>query len=332
MQVLPKIGFGGIVQDNTATHWVRQADFLELLDLCTKDLGMAYIDSAEGYLLSEQTIGQWLARQGAGFRSQIFLGTKVSPWFRRGGCDSPEPLSKSVVVQRCEESLQRLKTDYLDIFWLHSIDPNNHDWNEVLDAFSHLHRRGLVRYFGISNVYSKTILSDMRRSCEVMGAKLPDYLQNEFNLIYADQMSSIIQAAQDIGIKYAAFSPLAAGILSGKYHFEADLNHDVLPIGSRWHAWKGRFPPSCWNGSVFRAIDELGILATHHNLSVAGLALAYVMNHPQISCTITGPKNRSHLKDVRDAREFAMPPDLMVHMEDLFRGLSLPHDGFQNQG
>jgi aryl-alcohol dehydrogenase (NADP+) len=293
---------GSIVVDDEETTWVRRRDFLQLLDACTGELGVTYLDSAQGYQKSEESIGQWLRGKPAGFRDTLVIGSKVSA----------RPTTREVVRTIGRQSMEKLQCGVIDIYWTHGPDPVT-PVLETYRGFNDLCEEGVIREIGMCNVAPEQI-TEILNECRAHGLKPPTYVQNEFNLLNFESELATTALCRSEGLKYMAFSPLAGGILTGKYD-----PHAALPPHSRWGAWqKTRGLPDYWNADAFRALDRLKERSAEWGVSVAGIALAWCRHHEGVSTTLLGPKHTGHLNAVRDALAFAPTKTQMQEVTDLF--------------
>lgn len=238
--MLPKIGLGGIVEGNNSTQWIKKDDFIRMLDVCTSELGITYIDSAQIYRLSEEVIGGWLKKKEKSFRDSITLGTKVYFEFQK---DPAPPYSHQYILDTFQQSLQKLNTDYVDLYWLHGPHPIENDWKMICKVFHEICQSGQAKEWGVSNIYRVDDLKNIINICDANNWIQPAYLQNEYHLIYHYASKTLIEEASKLNLKYVAFSPLASGTLSGKYQYNNTDPSQSVPEGSRWHTWLYRFPP-----------------------------------------------------------------------------------------
>ena len=295
-------GLGSIVVDDEETTWVRRRDFLELLDACTGELGVTYLDSAQGYQKSEESIGQWLQEKPARFRDTLVIGSKVSA----------RPLGRDVVRMTGRRSLEMLKCGVIDIYWTHGPDPATPVLETYL-GFNDLLEEGIIREIGMCNVGPEQI-TEILAECRAHGLRPPAYVQNEFNLLNFKSELATTALCRSEGLKYMAFSPLAGGMLTGKYGLDA-----ALPPNSRWGAWQEtRGLPEYWNADAFHALDRLKERSAEWGVSMAGIALAWSSHHEGVSTTLLGPKHTGHLNAVRDAMAFAPTMSQMQEVTDLF--------------
>jgi aryl-alcohol dehydrogenase-like predicted oxidoreductase len=157
-------------------------------------------------------------------------------------------------------------------------------------------------------------ISEILAACHAHGLKPPTYVQNEFNLLNFKAESTTTALCRREGLKYMASSPLAGGILTGKYNPGV-----ALPSDSRWGLWqKTRGLPEYWNESAFRAMGRLKEKSAEWGVSMAGIALAWCRHRGDVSTTLLGPKHVAHLQAVRDALTLAPSDAQLQEITDLF--------------
>jgi aryl-alcohol dehydrogenase-like predicted oxidoreductase len=266
---VPVIGFGawpigggmGTVDVQQAIRTIHHA----------LDHGVTLIDTAEAYRTSEETIGKALA-EWSGPREKIFLATKVR------GTD----LSRAHIVEAIEQSLRSLGTEYVDLLQAHSWD-SRHAIDETMVAFDDLTRQGKVRYIGVSNF-------DVGQMQAAWAARPFQSLQPRYNLLDREVEGAILPFCLDQGIGVLAHSPLAKGLLTGKYgpdtRFPADDERARIP----------RF-----NGETFqRYLATAGRLegwAHARGHSLVELAIAWVLAHPAVTVCLCGAKSPAQVDD-----------------------------------
>ncbi|HEY0296010.1 MAG TPA: aldo/keto reductase [Bordetella sp.] len=271
LQVAPLM-LGGNVFGWTAD----EATSFSVLDAFV-DAGLNFIDTADVYSAwapghqggeSETLIGKWLARSGK--RDRVVIATKVAKYARRPG------LSAANIQAAVEDSLKRLQTDCIDIYFSHEDDPKV-PIEESLGAYQKLIQAGKVRVIGASN-FSGERTREALRVAQANG--LPRYaiLQPEYNLYsraaYEAELEPVALAEQLAVVPY--FS-LASGFLSGKYRSEADLSKSVRG---------GRAVKNYLNPRGFGILAALDQVAERHGATQASVALAWLMARPSITAPI----------------------------------------------
>ncbi len=294
--------FGGLVTqaDGTAFGWTGTEDqeSIALVHQC-EELGVNLIDTAEAYGNGhgEAVIGQALH----GRRDRWIIATKVNPI---QGIDATPPNEIAVrkrLIEACEHSLQRLQTDYIDLYQLHRIP---HPWamQTVMTTLAELQQAGKIRWYGISTNDREAI--DQLREFGPLHV-----LQIGYNLLERDA-DALLSWALDEQIGTLIRVPLAKGMLTGKYSGADALS---MPAGDHRHERFNR--PEVREGLT--KLSELGFLQTPER-SMVQTALRYVLDHPGVSCVISGAKTRQQAEE--NARASDVP---RLTQDELARALPL---------
>ena len=263
--------------------------------------GGNFIDTANGYTKghSEAIIGDYFART-AGRRDRVVIATKFSTNLHPGDPNAGGAGRKNIVAS-CEESLRRLRTDYIDLYWMHFWDPNT-PIDETLRALDDLVTAGKVRYIGVSDtpawkVAQAQVLAELSGWTRFVG------LQVEYSLIERTIEGELVPMAHELGLGITPWSPLRGGVLSGKYTREnaATVKPDR---GDRVMAFLTE--------RNLTIIDELLRVAAALSATPAAVALAWVQSRPGVTSTIIGARrldqldqNLSALDVVLDAAQIA---------------------------
>ena len=274
--------FGGI---GSAPHLRSAGDSeeraLELLDHARR-VGLRRFDTANTYGggVSEQVLGNWLRVQGASFVRDTQIATKVG---NPHGCPPGEtPLSRAQIAHHLDVSLSRLGVERIDLYYIHEFDRAT-PLEETLEAIGRAAEAGKIDRFGISNA-SLPDVEAVRRLAGSGLAERFEYVQNEYNLLAAADAEALIPDCAGHGLRYTAFSPLAGGLLSGKYRFGEEP-----PPGSRLaHA------PDVFGGHLseesFSAIERLRRSAEAQQETMASAALRFVLDTPGVDGLIIAPR------------------------------------------
>ncbi len=279
-----------------------EAESLLILGMAT-DAGVNYIDTANSYVAgkSEEIIGKFITRR----RSQVVLATKCRSKVGTGPNDIG--VSRKAVMQACEDSLRRLKTDYIDLYQVHSFDPDT-PMDETLRAFDDLVRQGKVRYIGCSN-YTGWQLTRALWLSDKMNIARFDSVQPRYNLLYRDPERELIPAAIEHGVGVVAYSPMAGGFLLGKYA------RDRVPAGARFseqfraHLFYRR---TYWNDFAFEAVEKFIAVTKKHNVSPQALALKWLRSQPGVTACIVGARDQRQLRENLAAWDEPVPPDALT--------------------
>ena len=253
------------------------------------DAGVNLVDTANVYGngRSEELTGEWVA----GKRDRVLIATKcrfpvgvgpgVSPW--------SSGLSRRHILEACDASLRRLGTDFIDLYQVHMQDEHVHI-DETLRALGDLVQSGKVRYIGCSNYTGYRVMESVARA-EVLGTQRFESIQLQWSLAERGAEREMIPACRASKLGVLVWSPLAAGLLSGKY-----TRNTPAPAGSRlekWHQVLGKQATD----RVWATIVLLGTIAKEHDATHAQAALAWLLKKPETSSIIVGARTVAQLDD-----------------------------------
>ena len=259
--------------------------------------GVTFFDTADVYPMgggleeagtTEEIVGRWLQERGA--RERIVLATKCNGAMGPGAND--QGLSRKHILRACEDSLRRLRTDYIDLYQTHRPDPET-PVEETLRALDDLVRAGKVRYTGCSN-YPAWRLADALWTSRSLGLARYDSLQPRYNLVYRAVEEELFPLCQAHGVGVIVYNPLAGGVLTGKYQ----ATREVLP-GTRFanprrgEMYRRRY----WNEAIFDAVDALGAYFAPRGKSLTHVSLAWVLAQPAVTSAIVGASKPEQLED-----------------------------------
>jgi aflatoxin B1 aldehyde reductase len=227
------------------------------------DLGYKEIDTAYRYNdgASEEILGRILTPER---RSKVYLATKAHPL--NGGGLGPES-----IVNQINTSLRRLKTDYVDLLYLHVPDPKTHI-EVTLEACQKLFKEGKFRELGLSN-YASWQVADIWHLCRRNGWAIPSIYQGRYNAITRDVESELFPAARNFGIRFYAYNPLSGGLLTGRYSQIGNV-----PKEGRF-ALKSAYLKRFWKKSYFDAVGVVREASEQVGLSMIQIALRWLMQH-----------------------------------------------------
>jgi aryl-alcohol dehydrogenase-like predicted oxidoreductase len=254
---------------------------LRLLDHARR-LGLRRFDTANTYGggASETMLGKWLRAQGASFLDDAEIATKVG---NPHGCPPGEtPLSRTQIAWHLEQSLRRLGVERIDLYYIHEFDRVT-PLEETLEAMTRAVDAGKIARFGVSNAS----LADVKAVRALAGGRLAacfDYVQNEYNLVATRDARALIPYCAEHGLRYTAFSPLAGGMLTGKYR-----TGEEPPSGSRLARAPGALA-AYLNADSFAAIERLKRSAGARGETMASAALRFVLDTPGVDGLIIAPR------------------------------------------
>jgi len=266
------------------------------------------IDTANGYASgeSEKIIGS--ALENNGLRDDIILATKFYyPTGKKGIND--KGVSRKHIIKACEDSLRRLKTDYIDLYQMHRTDMNV-PLEETLYALTHLVSQGKIRYFGATTspswkIAESKLLSEFKNLSHAISEQLP------YNLLDRRVENEILPACEWANLAVFAWSPLAMGMLTGRY---SNSNHDAYdtPRFNRGGIYAERITKK-----AVSVADKFVTLAKEHQIEPAHLAMIWVKDQPGITAPLAGPRTLAQLKDIIPLMEKNLSQELKEECDKL---------------
>ena len=294
-----RINFGG----NVLGWTLNEKESFNILDAFV-EAGFNFIDTADTYSWwvngvggqSETILGKWMKARNN--RDKLVIATKVGSQTK----EHPNDVSKKHILKSVDESLQRLQTDFIDLYYTH-FDDNTTPIEEMLSAYDEIIKAGKVSFIGASNVSTERL----EESFEVANKNnLPKYvaLQPHYNLMertkYETKYKPLVEK-YDLAVM--PYSSLASGFLTGKYRSEADLGKSVRGEGLKHYL----------NDNGFGVLNALDTIAKKHNTQPATIALAWQLAQPSITASIVSATSKGQLQTLIDA------PKLKLDVEDLER-------------
>jgi aryl-alcohol dehydrogenase-like predicted oxidoreductase len=273
-----------------------------ILDVC-RDAGVTTIDTADVYSFggAEEILGEALQ----GRRDEFVLVTKG--YNRLGTGPHDIGLSRKHLIQACEASLRRLRTDYLDLYISHQPDMYV-SMEETMRAFDDLVTQGKVRYVGCSNHSAWHVMKALAVS-DRLGLTRYVCHQVNYNLIARDVEHEVIPLGLDQSVGLMAWSPLHAGLLSGKFRRDGER-----PSVSRLNDLE--VPGTVDFERVYRIVDKLSDIARERNVTPAQVALNWVMNKPGVDTVIVGARDETQLRDNLAAAGWRLSADEMTALDE----------------
>ncbi|PZM07993.1 aldo/keto reductase [Rhizobium tubonense] len=269
------------------------------------DAGINFVDTADVYGSggSETLLGQALKHR----RHDVVLATKFSG--RAGEGPNQVGQSRLHLMNSLEQSLTRLQTDHIDLYQIHSFDPFTPP-EETLGALDDAVHQGKVRYIGCSNLAAWQLMKALALSNR---DKLASFVsvQSFYSLAGRDIENELVPAITDANVGLLCWSPLAGGLLSGKFD-----RHGATDPSSR--RAKIQFPPVD-ETKIFDVIDVLKRVAEKHDASPAQIALAWLLSHPFVTSVIVGIRQPEQLADNLKAFDIALTDDDLQHLDEVSR-------------
>lgn len=263
------------------------------IGLCL-DAGINLFDTADVYSGGESEV--ILGKALGGKRNDVLIASKAR--FPMGDGPNDRGSSRHHILRACEASLKRLNTDYLDLYQLHQWDGQT-PLEETLRALDDLVSSGKVRYVGVSNFSAWHVM----KTLGVVQAShyiRPVSQQIHYTLQAREAEYELLPAAQDQGLGTLVWSPLAGGLLSGKYR-----RNQAAPEGTRHLADWGE-PPVRDENALYDVVDVLVDIAEARGVSAAQIALAWLIARPQVTSVIVGARNDTQLQDNLKAADITL--------------------------
>jgi aryl-alcohol dehydrogenase-like predicted oxidoreductase len=270
------------------------------------ELGGNFIDTANFYTKShsEKIIGDHIGRHAAR-RDRLVLATKFSGNLYVGDPNGGGSSRKSIVAA-CENSLRRLQTDYIDLYWLHNWDVHT-PIDETMAALHDLVSAGKVRYVGVSDTPAWKIV-EANVTARFRGWSAFIGLQIEYSLLERSVEQELIPMALEHGLGVTPWSPLKSGALSGKY---------TRKNAGQAKADRGMFLSHVLNEKTYALVDELEAIARSRETTVARVALAWVQAQPGVTSTIIGARRLAQLEDNVKALDLKLGADDLRRLGEL---------------
>jgi len=271
-------------------------------------LGINFFDTAnvygwkrgEGW--TEQIIGRWLG-QGGGRREGIVLATKV--YGRMGDGPNDRCLSAYHIRRACEESLARLRTDHIDLYQMHHVDPGT-PWEEIWQAMEQLGREGKVLYVGSSNfpawqIATANQLASQRHHLGLVSEQSIYHLQNRTIEL------EVIPACRAYGVGLIPYSPLGGGLLGGE-------------LASAKHGRRATEEMQALMAKHHRQIDQYETLCGRLGESPSAIAISWLLHNPAVTAPIVGPRTLDQLKGALRALEVKIDEETLKRLDEIWPG------------
>jgi aryl-alcohol dehydrogenase-like predicted oxidoreductase len=294
--------FGGTTELFKAWGSTDVREATRLVDICL-ETGVNFFDTADIYSqgASEEILGQAIA----GRRDQVLISTKAT--FAMGDGPNDRGSSRYHLIKACEASLKRLKTDYIDIYFMHSFDPIT-PIEEVLSTLDLLVSSGKVRYIGCSNFSGWQLMKSLDISKQY---GLSRYICHQvyYSLIGREFEWELLPLALDQSVGTMVWSPLGWGRLTGKIRRGAPL-----PKVSRLHETASAGPP-VEDEYLYRVVDVLDEIAGETGKTVPQCALNWLLQKPYVSNVVMGARNEEQLKQNLGALGWQLSPEQMARLD-----------------
>jgi len=284
----------------------NEAASFEVLDAYAA-AGGNFVDTADGYSAwvpgnsggeSEEIIGRWIAARGN--RDRMIVATKV------GRMPGKNDLHAETIRQAAEDSLRRLQTDYIDLYYAHGDDHPDIPLEETLGAFDELVRVGKVRHIAASNYEASRLAEALEISTR---DNLASYvaLQPQYNLVERDYESELRQLCADEGLACVPYFSLAMGFLTGKYRPGGPTVDSARSEGAAAYLDERGI-------AVLTALDEI---ALRHRVGVAAVALAWLLAQPTVAAPIASARTPEQLAELLPMAGLELTPDEIARLNSL---------------
>jgi voltage-dependent potassium channel beta subunit len=278
------------------------------------DNGVNFFDNAEVYALgeSEKMMGRVLKKKNWD-RTSYTVSSKAF-WGWRGKENKPNQtgLSRKHLVESCNEALQRLQVDYLDLFFCHRPDKGT-PIEETVWTMHNLIQQGKILYWGTSE-WSGVEIMEAHRVAQQYGLIAPSMEQPQYHLLERNKMENeFLMIFKTVGMGTTIWSPLASGLLSGKYN-------DGIPEGSRFGLQGFDWLKDRWmKDELMEKVKGLASLAQELGITMAQLSIGWCIKNPNVTTAILGATNRSQLTENLGALEASgkLSPDVMARIDDI---------------
>jgi len=278
------------------------------------DRGINFFDNAETYALgeSEKMMGRVLSRKGWDRTSYVLSSKAYFGWRGKGNKPNQTGLSRKHLVEACHEALDRMQTDYLDLYFCHRPDPSV-PIEEVVWTMHNLIQQGKVLYWGTSQ-WSASEIMEAHRVAQQYCLIAPVMEQPQYNMFERFKMEQdYLPVFQNVGLGTTIWSPLAAGFLTGKYN-------NGFPEGSRLGMQGFEWLRDRWiQDDKMNKLRSLGDLSKELNVNMAALAIAWTIRNPNVTTSILGATKREQLEQNFEALDVLplLTDDVMKRIDEI---------------
>ena len=293
----------GCMNFGTEQPWMihDEAKSHELL-AAAMDAGINFLDTANVYSRgeSERIVGDAIAERD---RSELVVATKV--YHSMGDGPNQDGLSRKHIIDQCHASLERLGTDYVDLYQIHRFDDET-PLSETLAALDHLVKEGLVRYVGASTMSAWKFTKALYQADAGNHERFVS-MQPEYNAVDRHEEANVLPAcaAEDVGV--IPWSPLAGGFLAGKYERDSD------PVSGR--AAEDDYTAARFTDENWQVLDAIRAIADEKDATPAQVSIAWLLHKDVVDAPIIGPRRMEHLKENVAALDVSLTDEEMARIE-----------------
>ena len=277
------------------------------------DTGITFFDTAPGYGKgnAERMLGEFFKDYN---RDNFVLATKV--FFPIDWDDNRLGLSKKSIHTNLKDSLERLQTDFIDIYYCHFYD-NQGNLEETIRAMNHMIDQGKILYWGVSN-WEAFEIERAYGICKSEGLKPPIILQTKYNLMHRDIELSHESTIDYTNIGVVAYSPLEEGILTGKYNNEKFENTRFEKVkGTFFEESYGDYKAKMFTQENLEKLKKIEELAKEQEISMAQLSLAWVLKKNYVNSALIGASKIEHVTSNVETTKLKLESDVFVRMEEI---------------
>jgi aryl-alcohol dehydrogenase-like predicted oxidoreductase len=272
------------------------------------ELGINFFDTADAYSLgvSEEVLGR--ALKDFARRDEVVIATKV--FFPMGDKPNQGGLSRVHIMHAIDDSLRRLRTDYVDLYQIHRWDPDT-PIEETLEALHDVVKSGKARYIGASSMYAWQFSKSLYQA-DLHGWPRFVSMQNHYNLVYREEEREMLPLCRSEGIGVIPWSPLARGFLSG--------NRSPDEWGDTTRAKSDDFAHSMYfQEGDFTVVERVVELAEKRGVTASQIALAWLLHQPGVTAPIIGASKKHHLEDDVAALDIELSAEELVALEESYQ-------------
>ena len=293
-----------------------EATSVDILDTAF-DAGITFIDTADMYPngqdgelagLTEEIIGRWMTSRGR--RDDVILASKF--WAPMGPNPWNRGATRKHVIGALDASLRRLQTDHLDLFQIHFFDSET-PIDETLRALDDMVRAGKVHYIGCSNFAAWQLAKAVGRS-EALEISRYESVQPRYNLLFRDIERELLPLCRHDNIAVMAYNPIAGGLLTGKHQPDTGPTEGTrFTLGSASKRYQERY----WADDKFDVVEAMRPLAAEAGMSLAQMAVGWVLANPDVTVPIVGASSSGQLADAVAAAAAPLDADLKTRLDEL---------------
>lgn len=290
--------YGGTIDEKNAVKQIHHAF----------DKGINFFDTANVYSHGQGEVVMGKAVKTLK-RDSYVLATKV--YFPMGEGPNDKGLSRKHVFEQCHASLKRMNVDYIDLYQCHRFDPEVPMY-ELVRAMDDLISQGKILYWGVSE-WSADQIEEACQTADAVNLTRPSSNQPQYNMLQRRIEAEVIPASRRLGLGQVVFSPLAQGILTGKYKPDQPLPTDSRGADVRVNT----FMLGNLNRETLSTVEKLTVIAQENGLTMAQLALAWCLRLPEIASVIIGATKLAQIDDNIKAAGTKLSPETLKRIEDL---------------